>query len=100
MVGRSGQLDVQSRAQPAIRLVRRRYENGRCLRSLSPGDGRPLPGAPEHQRILLPPLTAMPCNNIDLPTSRREFLRRAGCGFGAVALAALLRETALATPEE
>jgi hypothetical protein len=39
----------------------------------------------------------MSCNNFDHPTSRREFLRRAGCGFGAVALAALLRETALAT---
>jgi hypothetical protein len=40
----------------------------------------------------------MPCNNIDYPHSRREFLRRAGCGFGAVALAALMRDTALASP--
>lgn len=31
----------------------------------------------------------MRCNNIDHPTSRREFLSRAGAGFGAVALAAL-----------
>ena len=34
----------------------------------------------------------MACNNFDLPASRREFLRRAGCGFGAVALAAMLRQ--------
>ena len=34
----------------------------------------------------------MPCSNIDYPTSRRHFLRSAGCGFGAVALAALLRQ--------
>jgi len=33
----------------------------------------------------------MPCNNFDLPTSRRNFLIRAGCGFGAVALSALLK---------
>jgi len=38
----------------------------------------------------------MPCHHYDLPTSRREFLRRAGCGFGAVALAALMREPVLA----
>ena len=31
----------------------------------------------------------MPCHNFDFPTSRRQFLRTAGCGFGAVALAAL-----------
>ena len=40
----------------------------------------------------------MPCHNYDLPSSRREFLRRAGCGFGAVALAALMREPVLAAP--
>ena len=40
----------------------------------------------------------MPCHNYDLPTSRRAFLRRAGCGFGAVALAALMREPVLAAP--
>jgi len=40
----------------------------------------------------------VPCHNIDYPTSRREFLRRAGCGFGAVALAALMRDTVLAAP--
>ncbi len=33
----------------------------------------------------------MPCHHYDLPSSRRDFLRRAGCGFGAVALSALLR---------
>lgn len=38
----------------------------------------------------------MPCHHYDLPTSRREFLQRAGCGFGAVALAALMREPVLA----
>lgn len=32
----------------------------------------------------------MPCNNYDQPGSRREFLSKAGCGFGAVALSALL----------
>ncbi len=32
----------------------------------------------------------MPCHHYDHPNSRREFLRRAGCGFGAVALSALL----------
>ncbi|MGB0581757.1 MAG: DUF1501 domain-containing protein, partial [Limisphaerales bacterium] len=31
----------------------------------------------------------MPCNNFDLPTSRREFLQTAGGGFGALALASL-----------
>jgi hypothetical protein len=40
----------------------------------------------------------MPCHNYDLPTSRREFLRRTGCGFGAVALAALMGEQVLAAP--
>ena len=34
----------------------------------------------------------MACNNFVNPTSRRDFLRTAGCGFGAVALAALLRQ--------
>jgi hypothetical protein len=38
----------------------------------------------------------MPCHNYDYPTSRREFLHRAGCGFGAVALAALMQERVLA----
>src|SRR5271156_1275126 len=42
----------------------------------------------------------MPCHHYDLPSSRREFLRRAGCGFGAVALAALMREPVLAAPSE
>ena len=37
----------------------------------------------------------MPCHNYDIPTSRRQFLRRAGCGFGAVALAALMKEPVL-----
>jgi hypothetical protein len=37
----------------------------------------------------------MPCHHYDFPTSRREFLQRAGCGFGAVALAALMRESIL-----
>jgi hypothetical protein len=40
----------------------------------------------------------MPCHRYDLPTSRRDFLHRAGCGFGAVALAALMREPVLAAP--
>ncbi|MEA3209683.1 MAG: hypothetical protein QOE70_2740 [Chthoniobacter sp.] len=40
----------------------------------------------------------MPCQNFDLPTSRRQFLRRAGCGFGAVALAALMGERVLGAP--
>ena len=42
----------------------------------------------------------MPCHHYDLPSSRREFLHRAGCGFGAVALAALLREPVLAAPSD
>ncbi len=37
----------------------------------------------------------MPCHNYDFSTSRREFLRRTGCGFGAVALAALMGERVL-----
>lgn len=37
----------------------------------------------------------MPCHNYDMPTSRRSFLRRAGCGFGSVALAAMMREPVL-----
>ena len=40
----------------------------------------------------------MPCHHYDNPSSRREFLQRAGCGFGAVALAALTRESALSAP--
>jgi hypothetical protein len=39
----------------------------------------------------------MSCNRFDHPASRREFLRRAGCGFGAVALAALTGERAFAS---
>lgn len=39
----------------------------------------------------------MPCNNIDIPSSRREFLSRAGAGFGAVALSALSGENLLAS---
>jgi len=42
----------------------------------------------------------MSCNNFDIPTSRRQFLHRAGCGFGAVALAALMGEKAIAAPDE
>ena len=42
----------------------------------------------------------MPCHHYDHPSSRREFLRRAGCGFGAVALAALMREPILAVPAD
>ena len=38
----------------------------------------------------------MSCNNIEEPTSRREFLQRAGCGFGAVALAALTQQSSAA----
>ena len=38
----------------------------------------------------------MSCNNIEEPTSRREFLQRAGCGFGAVALAALTQPSSVA----
>jgi hypothetical protein len=34
----------------------------------------------------------MPCFNFDVPNSRRDFLRNAGCGFGAVALSALMRQ--------
>ncbi len=34
----------------------------------------------------------MPCNNFNYATSRRDFLKTAGCGFGAVALAALLKQ--------
>lgn len=40
----------------------------------------------------------MPCHNYDIPTSRRAFLRRAGCGFGSVALAAMMREPVLGAP--
>ncbi len=32
----------------------------------------------------------MPCHNYEVPHSRRQFLRSAGCGFGAVALSAML----------
>ena len=39
----------------------------------------------------------MACNNIDIPGSRREFLSRAGSGFGAVALSALAGENLLAS---
>jgi len=38
----------------------------------------------------------MPCHNIDLPRSRREFLQSAGCGFGALAFAALSGQSLLA----
>jgi hypothetical protein len=38
----------------------------------------------------------MSCNQIDVPASRREFLERAGCGFGAVALAAMTEQAGLA----
>src|SRR5690348_14567105 len=40
----------------------------------------------------------MSCQRFDHPHSRREFLSRAGCGFGAVALAALMRERVIAAP--
>lgn len=38
----------------------------------------------------------MSCNRIDHPTSRREFLSRAGAGFGSVALSALTGKNLLA----
>jgi hypothetical protein len=38
----------------------------------------------------------MPCGRYDLVSDRRDFLRRAGCGFGAVALAALMDEPVFA----
>jgi len=37
----------------------------------------------------------MGCQNIDIPTSRRDFLQGAGAGFGAVALSALTGERML-----
>lgn len=37
----------------------------------------------------------MPCNHIDHPRSRREFLSKAGAGFGALALSALSGENLL-----
>ena len=37
----------------------------------------------------------MSCNRFDIPHSRREFLKTAGSGFGAVALAALMNDKAL-----
>ncbi len=40
------------------------------------------------------------CHRIDRPHSRREFLSRAGCGFGAVAAAALMNEPLLAAPKD
>jgi hypothetical protein len=40
----------------------------------------------------------MNCNRFDIPNTRREFLQTAGCGFGAVALAALMGEQAQASP--
>ncbi len=40
----------------------------------------------------------MPCNNMDLPASRREFLQTAGCGFGALALASLEGASAQVSP--
>ncbi|MGV3531707.1 MAG: DUF1501 domain-containing protein [Chthoniobacteraceae bacterium] len=40
----------------------------------------------------------MPCHQYDHFATRREFLRRAGCGFGAVALAALMGERVLNAP--
>lgn len=40
----------------------------------------------------------MSCHRYDLPASRRHFLQSAGCGFGSVALAALLGEQAAAAP--
>ncbi|MCB1209858.1 MAG: DUF1501 domain-containing protein [Verrucomicrobiales bacterium] len=39
----------------------------------------------------------MPCHRFDLPSSRRDFLQSAGCGFGAVALAALMGDQAQAS---
>lgn len=41
----------------------------------------------------------MPCHHYDLPASRRQFLIRAGCGFGAVALSALLKPASLRAAE-
>ncbi|MEO0446852.1 MAG: DUF1501 domain-containing protein, partial [Verrucomicrobiota bacterium] len=41
----------------------------------------------------------MNCQNIDLPKSRREFLARAGSGFGAVALSALSGASCLRAEE-
>ncbi|MCF7789325.1 MAG: DUF1501 domain-containing protein [Prosthecobacter sp.] len=40
----------------------------------------------------------MPCHRYDLPASRRDFLQTAGCGFGGVALAALMGSQAQAAP--
>ena len=37
----------------------------------------------------------MPCHNITHATTRRDFLRTAGCGFGAVALSAMLGQPVL-----
>ncbi len=40
----------------------------------------------------------MSCQRFDLPTTRREFLQTAGCGFGALALASLESQAAQARP--
>ena len=43
--------------------------------------------------------THSPCNNRSMPTSRRDFLARAGGGFGAIALShMLMQDGALAAP--
>jgi hypothetical protein len=38
---------------------------------------------------------AMSCGRFEFPLSRRDFLQRAGCGFGSIALAALLGQSRL-----
>ena len=40
----------------------------------------------------------MSCHRYNLPTSRREFLQTAGCGFGALALASLEADATQVTP--
>jgi hypothetical protein len=40
----------------------------------------------------------MSCHHYDYPSSRRDFLRQAGCGFGAVALSALFGQPLLSAP--
>jgi len=39
----------------------------------------------------------MSCQRFDQPSSRREFLQNAGCGFGVVALSALMQQPLLAS---
>src|SRR6188768_3246939 len=81
------------RAEICLGEVRCQTWTGCCCFSASRSTRRLLPRADQFQRVPLPAMSRIPHH--ELLTNRRDFLRRSGAGFGAIALAALMGDRKL-----